>query len=188
MKSHLWIALRLTFAMVLLTMVAYPLFIRAVAFFIAPGRGNGQEVRAHGRLVGFRQVGQSFTLDRYFQDRPSAVGYNAAGSGASNLGPSNPDLLKGVLQRADTIEAHNPGLTRAGIPADLLTASGSGLDPDITPEAALVQVTRIARIRNLPQDSLVALVHRCTTPPLAGCLGPATVNVLELNLKLDQLK
>ncbi len=188
MKSHLWTGLKLTFIMVAVTMVAYPLFIRAVAALAVPGHGNGQEVWKDGRLVGFRQVGQSFTWDRYFTGRPSAVNYNAAGSGASNLGPLNPDLLRAVLQRADTLMAHNPGLPLSGIPADLLTASGSGLDPDISPQAALVQVPRIARVRNLPPSVLAGLVNRCTTPPLAGCLGPATVNVLELNLMLDRMK
>jgi K+-transporting ATPase ATPase C chain len=188
MRSHLYTALRLTLACIFVTMVAYPLLILVIARGLAPGHGLGQQLKRKGIVVGFYVEGQSFTQERYFQGRPSAVNYNAGGSGASNLGPSSPDLLQGIVARADSFLIHNPGVSKGDIPADLLTASASGLDPDISIAAALVQIPRISRQRGISQNRLKALVQQTARSPLGGLLGPSGINVLVLNLKLDTLK
>ena len=135
--------------------------------------------------MGYENVGQKFTDDKYFQGRPSAVDYNAAGSGGSNKGPSNPDYLQIVKDRIDTFLVHNPGVKKEEIPADLVTASGSGLDPHISPAAAYVQVKRIASIRALQEDKVKELVNSQIEQPI---LGPSVVNVLKINIALDNLK
>ncbi|WP_128548381.1 potassium-transporting ATPase subunit KdpC [Larkinella soli] len=187
MKTHIGPALRLTLALLLLLSAVYPLLVGGIAR-LAPGGGNGRTVSILGKTVGYADVGQSFTQDRYFNSRPSAVGYNPAGSGGSNKGPSNPDYRKEVQARIDTFLNHNPGVHQAEIPAELVTASGSGLDPDLSPAAARIQISRIARVRNLPPDLLNRLVDECTEGPWLGLFGPEKVNVLRLNLALDQLK
>jgi K+-transporting ATPase ATPase C chain len=138
--------------------------------------------------VGYANEGQKFTKDEYFWSRPSAVDYNAAGSGGSNKGPSNPDYLKQVEGRIQDFLKHNPGVTRAQIPAELVTASGSGLDPDLSPAGAQVQVARVAKARGLSADQLTKLVDEHTEKPMLGLFGPAKVNVLKLNVALDELK
>ncbi|GAB3570298.1 K(+)-transporting ATPase subunit C [Spirosoma luteolum] len=187
MKTHLFPAIRLTVVLVILLAVVYPLVVAGLAK-LTPGGGNGVTVSANGRVVGYALIGQKFTEDRYFNSRPSAVDYNAAGSAGSNKGPSNPDYLKTVQARIDTFLVHNPGVDKARIPAELVTASGSGLDPDLSPAAADIQVARIARVRNLPPARVQQLVADHTKGPLLGLFGPATVNVLALNVALDQLK
>lgn len=187
MKQYFFPALRLTLVLVLITAGLYPLLIAGLAK-VAPGGGDGVTVKRGGSVVGYANIGQKFSDDRYFQGRPSAVDYNGAGSGGSNKGPSNPDYLKTVQERIDTFLAHNPGVQKADIPAELVTASGSGLDPHLSPAAAKIQVLRIAKLRNLPAPKLTALVDHHTKGPLLGLLGPATVNVLELNLALDEIK
>lgn len=187
MKRYFFPALKLTIVLVILTAGIYPLLVAGIAK-MAPGKGDGVKVEKNGRVVGYANVGQRFTGDKYFQSRPSAVAYNAAGSGGSNKGPSNADYLKTVEDRIDTFLAHNPGVKRAEIPDELVTASGSGLDPHLSPEGALVQVARIARERNIPEQRLRDLVHAHTKAPLAGLFGPATVNVLEINLALDEIR
>lgn len=186
MKKNLLISLRLTIVLIILLGMAYPLLIAAVGK-LTPGGGNGEKVVANGRVVGYKQIGQSFTGDRYFQGRPSAVNYNAAGSGGSNKGPSNPDYLQQVKDRIDSFLVHNPGVQRSEIPAELVTASGSGLDPDISPAGAFIQVKRVAAARQLPETSVRQLVEKHIMKPLAG-LAPETINVLQLNIALDQLK
>ncbi len=165
----------------------YPLLLRAVAL-IVPDKADGSPVRLDGRIVGFKHIGQNFTADRYFNGRPSAVNYNAGAAGASNAGASNPDYLKVVQARIDTFLVHNPTVQKADIPAELVTASGSGLDPDLSPESALVQVTRIARVRQLTEPQLRQLITQHTETPALGIFGMPTVNVLALNMALDQLK
>lgn len=187
MKRYFLPALKLTAVLVLLTAGIYPLLIAGMAKF-APGKGDGVTVENKGRVVGYANIGQNFTGDTYFQGRPSAVGYNAAGSGGSNKGPSNEDYLKVVQERIDTFLVHNPGVKKENIPAELVTASGSGLDPHLSPAAALVQVRRIAKLRNLPENKLISLVEEHTKGPLLGLFGPSTVNVLQLNIALDNLK
>jgi K+-transporting ATPase ATPase C chain len=187
MKSHIGPAIRLTLIMLVLLAVIYPLLVAGIAR-LAPGGGKGETVTVNGKVVGYKLIGQNFTEDRYFNSRPSAVDYNAAGSAGSNKGPSNPDYLKAVQARIDTFLVHNPGVDKAAIPAELVTASGSGLDPDLSPVGAQIQVTRIAKVRGLPVDRLTQLVNEQTQAPLLGIFGPAKVNVLALNVALDQLK
>lgn len=154
---------------------------------LAPNHGGGQTIE-HGGKTFYANIGQSFTDDRYFWSRPSAVGYNAAGSGGSNKAASNPDYIATVQARVDSFLVHNPTTKKSDIPVDLVTASGSGLDPHISPKAALVQVERIARLRNLPSEKLRSLVEQHTEKPLLGLFGPERVHVLKLNIALDDLK
>jgi|SRR5579872_4472138 len=185
MRKYLLISLKLTVVMIIICAAIYPLVIAGIAR-MAPGHGDGVTVRYAGRVVGYANVGQRFSADRYFWSRPSAVGYNAAGSGGSNKGPSNPDYLKDVEAHIDTFLAHNPGVRRADIPAELVTYSGSGLDPDLSPAAARIQVRRIAAVRHLSPERVDALVRRYTQRPLWGIFGPEKVNVLQLNVALDK--
>ena len=136
----------------------------------------------------YQNVGQSFSSDQYFYSRPSAVGYNAAGSGGSNKGPSNPDYLAEVQARIVTFLVHNPDVKKSEIPVDLMTASGSGLDPNISVQAAYVQVKRIAKIRNIGETTLNELIKQQTEKPFLGLFGPEKINVLKLNMGLDDLK
>lgn len=186
MKNHLSPAIRLTLILLVILSIGYPLVIAGVAR-LAPGQGKGETITVNGRVVGYALVGQTFTADRYFNSRPSAVGYKADGSGGSNKGPSNPDYLKTVQARIDTFLVHNPGVDKADIPAELVTASGSGLDPDLSPAAAKIQIARIAKTRNMSDDRLRQLVDEQTKGPLMGLFGPSTVNVLKLNVALDKL-
>jgi potassium-transporting ATPase KdpC subunit len=173
--------------MILLCAVIYPLLIAGVGK-MASGAGKGVTIKVNDKVVGYERVGQQFTEDKYFWGRPSAVDYNAAGSAGSNKGPSNPDYLQTVKDRIDSFLVHNPGVKKEQIPADLVTASGSGLDPDISPDAAYIQTKRIAAIRNLPENMIKALVKDNVEKPLFGSLGPSKVNVLKLNIALDGLK
>ena len=154
------------------------------AALLAPHEGAGRLSAGKDQSY-YTDIGQSFTDDRYFWSRPSAVAYNAAGSAGSNKGPTNPDYLQTVRDRIDTLLAHHPGVRREDIPSDLLTASGSGLDPHISPEAALIQVTRVAKTRGLPEERLRELVAEHTEKPWLGLFGPRRVHVLRLNLALD---
>ena len=187
MKNHIAPAIRLTVVLLILVSVIYPLVVAGIAK-LAPGGGNGVTVSANGRVVGYANIGQKFTEDRYFNSRPSAVAYNAAGSGGSNKGPSNPDYLKDVQARIDTFLVHNPGVDKAAVPSELVTASGSGLDPDLSPAAAKIQVARIAKVRGVSAERLNQLVDEHTNGPLLGLFGPPKVNVLKLNVALDALK
>ncbi len=187
MKQHILPAIRLTLVCILVFMIIYPLLIWGIAQ-AAPAKGEGEPVTVNGKTVGYKLEGQNFTDDRYFYSRPSAAGYNAAGSAGSNKGPSNPDYLKTVQDRIDTFLIHNPGVKKADIPADLVTASGGGLDPDISPAGAYVQVARIAKVRSVSTDKVKAIVDQNVQQPLAGLFGTAKVNVLQMNIDLDKLK
>ena len=187
MKTHLAPAIRLTLVMLVLLSVIYPLLVSGIAR-LAPGGGKGETVTVNGKVVGYKLIGQKFTEDRYFNSRPSAVEYNAAGSAGSNKGPSNPDYLRTVQTRIDTFLVHNPGVSKADIPAELVTASGSGLDPDLSPAGAKIQVARVAKARGISAERLNQLVDQQTEGPLLGIFGPAKVNVLALNVALDQVK
>jgi potassium-transporting ATPase KdpC subunit len=187
MKQHIFPALRLTLVCVIFFCGIYTLFIWLIAQ-AAPAKGEGETITVNGKVVGYALTGQSFTLDKYFWSRPSAVGYNAAGSGGSNKGPTNPDYLKDVQSRIDTFLVHNPAIEKKDIPSELVTASGSGLDPDISPAGAGIQVKRIAAKRGLSEDKLNELVAANTEKPFLGIFGPAKVNVLKLNVALDNLK
>lgn len=179
-------AIRLTAATLVLFCVVYPAIVWAIAQ-LAPNNGKGEVIVSNGRKY-YANIGQHFTEDKYFNSRPSAVGYNAAGSGGSNKGPSNPEYLQTVQARVDTFLVHNPGVQKADVPVELVTASGSGLDPDISPAAAKVQASRIAKVRGLSGKAVEDLIAKHTDGPLLGLFGPSHVNVLKLNLALDQLK
>lgn len=187
MKTYLFPAIKMTIVMIILLAAIYPLAIAGVGK-LTPGQGDGETVRYKGRVVGYANLGQKFTKDKYFWSRPSAVDYNAAGSGGSNKGPSNPDYLKDVQSRIDTFMKHNPDVKKSDIPAELVTASGSGLDPDLSPAGAKVQVSRIAKVRNISADAVNNIIAKNTEHPLWGMFGPAKVNVLKLNIALDELE
>jgi K+-transporting ATPase ATPase C chain len=187
MKKYIIPAIRITIVLTILLCVVYPLIITGIGK-LSKGAGDGETIMVNGKVVGYANIGQSFTKPKYFWGRPSAVAYNAAGSGGSNKGPSNPDYLKDVKSRIDTLLKYHPYLKRADIPADLVTASGSGLDPDISPEAAQIQVKRVAQFRRLDEQKVAALVNEHIEKPLLGLFGPEKVNVLKLNVALDELK
>lgn len=187
MKKYVWPSLKLTLVFIIMCSVLYPLLIAAVAK-LAPGSGKGETVEVNGKVVGYANVGQKFTEDKYFWSRPSAVDYNAAGSAGSNKGPSNPDYLKLVQERIDSFLVHNPGVKKEDIPAELVTTSGSGLDPDVSPYGAKIQAKRIAAVRKIDEATIIALIEKQTEKPLLGFMGPAKVNVLKLNIELDKLK
>jgi K+-transporting ATPase ATPase C chain len=187
MKQNILPAIRLTLVCVVFFMGIYSLLILAGAQLV-PGKGKGVTVSFNNRVVGWKLLGQKFTDDKYFWSRPSAVDYNAASSGASNKGPTNPDYLKQVQDRIDTFLVHNPGVKKQEIPSDLVTASGAGLDPHISVQGAYVQVDRIAKVRNLPSEQVRTLVQKHVEKPLWGLFGPERVNVLDLNIALDDMK
>jgi potassium-transporting ATPase KdpC subunit len=185
-------------ALTLITGLAYPLAMTGIAEVIFPHQAQGSLIERDGHVVGSELIGQNFTSDKYFHGRPSATTapdpkdssktvaapYNAANSGGSNLGPSNKALVDRVQGDIDTLKKENPS---ASVPIDLVTTSASGLDPDVSPDAALFQVPRVAKARNLPEDRLRQLVAEHTEGRLFGLLGEPRVNVLELNLALDKL-
>ena len=180
----------------LITGLAYPLAMTAIAGAIFPKQAAGSLIERDGKVVGSTLIGQEFQDDKYFHGRPSATTapdpadstktvpapYNAANSGGSNLGPTSKALNDRVKEDVDKLKAENPS---AAIPIDLVTTSASGLDPDISPEGALFQVPRVARVRNMPEDRVRALVTENTKGRVAGLLGEPRVNVLALNLALD---
>ncbi|MEO8471225.1 MAG: K(+)-transporting ATPase subunit C [Chryseolinea sp.] len=187
MKNHLIVGLKITLITIMLFGVLYPLVITGIAKVIAPNGGKGQEVILNGKLVGFELIGQKFDDDKYFNGRPSAVDYNATGTGGSNKGPSNPEYLSQVKARIDSFLVHNPSVSKAQIPVDLVTASGGGLDPHISPASAMVQVDRISMIRKLDKEKVKSLVQEHIERPTLG-IGTSRVNVLRLNIALDALK
>ena len=185
MKKYLLPSLKLTLVLIVLLAIVYPLFIAAVAK-LAPGGGKGETVSVNGKVVGYKNIGQKFTDDKYFWSRPSAVDYNAAGSAGSNKGPTDSTYLKTVQDRIDSFLVHNPSVKKSDIPSELVTASGSGLDPDLSPQGAYVQVARIAKARNISEDKIKNLVAQQIQKPLLGLFGPEKVNVLQLNIELDK--
>ena len=186
MKTYLLPSIKLTFLLIILFAGVYPLLVAGIGK-LTPGNGNGVTISRNGKVIGFANVGQKFTDLRYFHGRPSAVDYNAAGSGGSNKATSNPDYLKTVQERIDTFLVQNPTVSKENIPAELVTASGSGLDPHLSPDGAYVQVARVAKARNLNPEIVKALVQKNVEAPLLGLFGPEKVNVLELNLALDKM-
>ncbi len=186
MKKYILQSVRLTLVLVVLLCVIYPISITLAGKF-SKGHGGGEKITKNGKVVGYALLGQSFSKPEYFWGRPSAVHYNAAGSAGSNKGPSNPDYLKEVSSRIDTLLKYNPSIKIADIPADMVTASGSGLDPNISEQGAIIQIKRIAAYRKLEERKVAELVVSCTQKPLLGLFGPSSVNVLKLNLALDEL-
>jgi len=186
MKKNLTIAVLMTIVTTVLLGVVYPLVMTAVAQVLFRDKANGQLISRDGKIIGSRIIGQLFTGPGYFHSRPSAAGdgYDAANSGGTNFGPTNQKLIDRVKQDVAALQAENPGQP---VPVDMVTTSASGLDPDITPAAALFQVPRIARARHLSEDEVSALVRSHIQPRQLGFLGEPRANVLELNLALDRL-
>ncbi len=183
MKQYILPSIKLTVVMILLCAVAYPLLIAGIGKF-APGRGAGEKLTVNGKVVGYEKLGQKFTEDKYFWGRPSAVDYNAAGSGGSNKGPSDTGYLKQVSDRIDSFLVHNPAVKKEQVPSEMVTASGSGLDPDISKASALIQVERISQARKMDRQRIIDLINMQEEKPL---FGPARINVLKLNIALDKM-
>src|ERR1700681_4525162 len=189
-------AIVLLIALTLITGLAYPLAITGIAGVLFPHQAQGSLIESDGMVIGSELIGQVFTDDKYFHGRPSATNtpdpndptknvdapYNAANSGGSNYGPTSKMLSDRLQGAVDKLKAENPSMP---VPIDLVTTSGSGLDPEISPEGALFQVPRVAKARNMPEDRVRELVTANTQGRLAGLLGEPRVNVLALNLALD---
>lgn len=187
MKKNLITAVLMTIATTVLLGIIYPLVVTGLAQLIFPKQANGQLIQRAGQTVGSRIIGQGFSGPSYFHSRPSAAGtgYDAANSNGSQLGPTNQKLIDRVKGDVAHAQADHPG---APVPVDLVTASASGLDPDITPAAAEFQIPRIAREHHVPEDQVRRLVQEHTQPRQFGVLGEPSVNVLELNLALEDLQ
>jgi len=187
MKKYIGTSLKLTLVFIVLCSLLYPLLVMLIAKF-APGGGKGETLMVKGKVVGYANVGQKFTADKYFLGRPSAADYNAANSSGSNKGAKDSAYLKQVSDRIDSFLVHNPAVKKEQIPAELVTASASGLDPDLSPEGASIQIKRIAAVRKIDESKIANLVEQQTVKPLLGLFGPPKVNVLKLNIALDQLQ
>ena len=187
MLAHLRAAIVSLVLLSVVTGIAYPAIVTAIAQAVFPRQANGSLIVKDGKPVGSALIGQPFDDPKYFWGRPSATGpfpYNAGASSGSNLSPTNPDLIKAVQGRVDALRAVDPG-NAAPVPVDLVTASGSGLDPHISPAAALYQVSRVAKARKLDPEAVRRLVEQHTEGRQLGFLGEPRVNVLALNLALD---
>jgi potassium-transporting ATPase KdpC subunit len=186
MKKNLLIAVLMTIATTILLGILYPILVTFLAQALFHDKANGQLIKKDGELIGSRIIGQPFVSDKYFHSRPSAAGngYDAANSSGSNLGPTNQKLLDRIKDGVATAQADNPN---APVPVDLVTTSGSGLDPDISPASALFQIPRIARVRGISQDQVRTLVQNHVQQRQFGILGESRINVLELNLALDEI-
>jgi K+-transporting ATPase ATPase C chain len=185
MKRNLLTAFLMTIATTILLGVIYPLAVTGLAQLLFPNKANGELIEVNGKIVGSRLLAQSFTGARYFHPRPSAVNYDPTNSNGSQLGPTNHQLIDRVKGDVATLQAENPGTP---VPVDLVTASASGLDPEITPAGAEFQLPRVAKARGLSEDSVREAIRQHTEQRQFGFLGEPRVNVLELNLALDQIQ
>ncbi len=200
---QLWVALRVLLSFTVVLGMLYPLVITAVSQVALPAQANGSLIQENGNVVGSALIGQAFTdkkgmpIPGWFQPRPSEAtsddstdipdpGYNAGASGGSNLGPNNPELVEAIEQRRQAVARDNE-VSPDQVPVDALTASSSGLDPHISPEYALLQVNRVAKARNMPAGTVKSLVESIIQQRDIGILGEPTVNVLQLNIKLEQM-
>lgn len=181
-------SLKITLAFCVFFSVFYILFLWLFAQVAGPNKGNAEVVTLNGKVVGAANVGQMFTKDIYFWGRPSCAGdgYDATSSAGSNKGPTNQEYLDEVKARIDTFLVHHPYLSRKEVPAEMVTASGSGLDPNITPQCAYVQVKRVAQARGLREEQVKSIVDESIEKPLLGFLGTEKVNVLKLNIALEE--
>jgi potassium-transporting ATPase KdpC subunit len=182
MKKNLFTAILMTVATTVLLGIIYPLVVTGIAQVLFPNKANGQLIEANGKVIGSRIIAQAFTAPGYFHPRPSAVGYDPTTSNGSQMGPTNQKLIDRVKGDTATLHDENPGTP---VPIDLVTASASGFDPEITPAAAALQMPRVARARGMSESQLRELISKHTEDRQWGFLGEARVNVLELNLELD---
>ncbi|HYL59934.1 MAG TPA: potassium-transporting ATPase subunit KdpC [Candidatus Acidoferrales bacterium] len=186
---RLWIAIKMTLVLTLLIGIVYPLAMAGLAHVFFPAQAEGSLLDKDGQSIGSALIGQNFSSPKYFQGRPSAAGdkgYDAANSSGSNSGPTNKALIDNVKMRLKNFVESNPGTSPNTVPVDIVTTSGSGLDPEISPAAAELQVTRVAHARGLSEDQVRGLVSESTRQRWAGVLGEPGVNVLQLNLALDR--
>jgi len=188
MLSQLWPALRINIFLTILLGIGYPLAVTGVSQILFPHQANGSLITKNGQVIGSALIGQNFSKPEYFQPRPSAAGndgYDATASGGFNQGPTNQKLIDRVKAAVDKFHKDNPDY-HGPIPADLVTASASGLDPDISPASAEAQMPRVAKSRGITEDQLKQVVAQNTAAPDLGILGEPRVNVLQLNLALDR--
>ena len=183
-------SIKITLVFCVFFSVFYILVLWLFARVAGPNQGNAEVVTLKGKVVGAANVGQKFTEDIYFWGRPSCAGdgYDATSSSGSNKGPTNPEYLAEVKSRIDTFLVHHPYLSRKDVPAEMVTASGSGLDPDITPQSAYVQVKRVAQARGMDVEEVRRIVDKAVEKPLLGVFGTEKVNVLKLNIALEETK
>ena len=179
-------SIRITIEFCILFSVCYVLILWAFGQFFGPGEGNAETITLNGKVVGAANVGQAFTKDIYFWGRPSAADYKADSSAGSNKGPTNEAYLAEVEARVDSFLVHHPYLERKDVPVEMVTASGSGLDPHITPACAYVQVKRVAEARGMSEEAVKALVDKMVEKPFLGLFGTEKVNVLKLNVALEE--
>ena len=187
---RIWVACKMILTLTLLTGIVYPVAMVGLAHLLFPHQAEGSLILRDGQVIGSTLIGQNFSSPRYFHPRPSAAGdkgYDAANSSGSNLGPTNKTLIETVRSRASTLREHEPGINHGEIPVDMVTASGSGLDPEITPAAAEIQVPGVAKARGLSEDAVRSQISTYSRGRTLGVLGEPGVNVLELNLALDSL-
>lgn len=187
MGRHTTIAIRMALVTMVIFGLIYPLAMTGISQVLFPHQANGSLIREHGRVIGSELIGQQFTGPGYFHPRPSAAGegYDAAASGGSNLGPTSKALADSVKDRIKTAMQENPELAKGSIPADMVTASASGLDPDISVANAYAQVTRVAKTRGVSDSSVKELVDKSITGRTLGFMGEPRVNVLTINRALD---
>ena len=183
-------SIKITLVFCVFFSVFYILVLWLFARVAGPNQGNAEVVTLNGKVVGAANVGQKFTEDIYFWGRPSCAGdgYDATSSSGSNKGPTNPEYLAEVKSRIDTFLVHHPYLSRKDVPAEMVTASGSGLDPDITPQSAYVQVKRVAQARGMDVEEVRRIVDKAVEKPLLGVFGTEKVNVLKLNIAIEETK
>lgn len=181
-------SLRLTLVFCIFFSVFYVLVLWLFAQLASPNKGNAEIAVVNGKVVGAANVGQMFTKDIYFWGRPSMAGngYDATSSAGSNKGPANDEYLNEIKVRIDTFLIHHPYLSRKDIPAEMVTANASGLDPDITPQCAYIQIKRVAKARKMDENKITEIVNKSIEKPFLGLFGTEKINVLKLNIALDE--